>query len=84
MSENEYIIVVCPHCDQRILIYKNEINCSIFRHAIQKSNGQQINPHATKIECDFLLERDLIYGCGRPFRITYNNDNYVAEICDYI
>ena len=75
-----YLIIQCPHCNELIQIFKNEINCSIFRHGVLKSNMQQINPHLNKIECDNLYNNNLIYGCGKPFKIV--NDK--AEICDYI
>jgi hypothetical protein len=72
------MIVKCPHCKNSILI--SELNCKIFRHAILKSNYEQINPHSTKIECDFLIENNLIYGCGKPFKI----ENDKALICEYL
>lgn len=80
----EYINIKCPHCDSYILIYKNEINCGIFRHGIYKNTGMQINPHAEKTECDNLYNNNLIYGCGKPFRINKSNDIHNVEICDYI
>jgi hypothetical protein len=79
-----YIVVECPHCQNQIQIFRNEINCAIFRHGILKSNGVQIGPHTSKVECDTLVLNNLIYGCGRPFRLVSNNNVYTAEICDYI
>lgn len=77
------IFVTCPHCSDFILI--EQINCAIFRHAILKSNGQQINPHETEENCNYLIKNDLIFGCGKPFRIITNDINmYIAIICDYI
>jgi hypothetical protein len=71
-------IINCPHCHEYIEIV--EINCSIFRHGVYKTNYQQINPHLPKAECDRLQQNDLIFGCGKPFIIRENK----AEICDYI
>ena len=77
------IIVQCPHCDDFISIL--ELNCQIFRHAVLISNGEQINPHASKKECDSLIERRLVYGCAKPFRIVkMNNGAFVTEPCNYI
>jgi hypothetical protein len=76
------IEVQCPHCNGTIII--EELNCKIFRHAILKENGNQINPHAPKEECENYIEKDLIYGCGKPFNVVFKDDKYVAEICDYI
>jgi len=77
----------CPHCDSIVIVNFNEVNCQIFRHAVLKENGNQINPHASKQECDDLIQNNLIYGCGKPFRIYKDNNslnwNYV-DICDYI
>ncbi len=74
-------IVVCPNCQELVLI--QEINCSIFRHGAYK-NGQQINPHATKEECDMLVEKGLIDGCGYPFRLVKIEDHYAAVKSDYV
>jgi len=77
------IIVECPHCKIPVLIEK--LNCRIFRHGTMKSNGQQIDPHSIKELCDFYIEKDMIYGCGKPFQIIRNQSNeLVAIICDYI
>jgi hypothetical protein len=73
------LIVTCPHCNIPIII--DELNCKIFRHGVFKNTNQQINPHASKIECDDYITNDLIYGCGKPFKIIDNNN---VEICDYI
>lgn len=70
--------VICPHCKEYAII--EQINCTIFRHAVYKNNLQPINPHAPKEECDRLLANDEIYGCAKPFKY----DGKTVEICDYI
>lgn len=75
-------IIKCPHCDEFIIIEK--INCGIFRHGILKKNGKQIDPHASKEECDYYIRENKIYGCGKPFRIIFNGSEFNSEICDYI
>jgi len=80
MSEVYYFD--CPHCGDKIQIAEQDFNCRIFRHAVFKSNGQQINPHAPQTECERLSKSDLIWGCGRPFRIV--GPAYKVEKCDYI
>ena len=77
----DFIIVSCPHCNQHIMIYFKEFNCKIFRHGIFKDSHQQIDPHLSKIECDNLVRNNLIYGCGKPFRLK---DDLSTEICGYI
>ena len=76
------IIVSCPHCNNYVLI--EQLNCKIFRHAILKSNNTQINPHTIKEECEYYIKNDLIYGCGKPFIIVENNNEFKTEICEYI
>jgi hypothetical protein len=80
----DYITFQCLHCGLQIVIYKHEINCGIFRHGVMKDSGMQIGPHSSKAECDYLVDNNLIYGCGKPFRIIINNNEYKAEICEYI
>ena len=72
-------IINCPHCNQSIII--EQLNCRIFRCGIYKNNFKQIHPHLNKELCDELSSNNLIYGCGKPFRIDENNN---PLICDYI
>lgn len=74
--------IKCPHCNEYVII--EQINCSIFRHGVIKTNLQQINPHLPKIECDKLKELDLIYGCGKPFKVVIENNEWKGIECDYI
>lgn len=46
-----------------------KINCGIFRHAIYKNNFSDVNPHASKIECDNWILTNSVYGCAKPFKI---------------
>lgn len=71
-------IVDCPHCNEPVII--QEVNCAIFRHGIFKTNYEQIPPHSTKDQCDEWIEKNMIYGCGKPFKIINNT----AVKCDYI
>ena len=82
ISEKFNLIISCPHCSDPILI--DQLNCKIFRHAVLKNNGKQINPHASKLECDNYITNNLIYGCGKPFIIIESENEYKVEICDYI
>ena len=82
--ENDYIIIECPHCKQNILVYKKEFNCKIFRHGVYKKNLKQIDPHLPKKECDRLKKNDLIYGCGKPYKLVEENGLYSTIVCDYI
>ena len=74
----------CPHCKEHILVNTNEINCGIFRHGVFKHTNEQINPHETKENCDKFIQKNLIYGCAKPFQIIKNNDKYEILICEYI
>jgi len=75
-------IIQCPHC--KTPIYIAEINCGIFRHGVFKDSGEQIPPHSLKSECDRYVSENLIYGCGKPFRINVLQDIFVVEICEYV
>ncbi len=77
------IIIICPHCEDNILIMEKEINCAIFRHGVYKKTLKQINPHEKKEECDRLVNENLIYGCGKPFKLI-KEEEYKAIVCDYI
>jgi hypothetical protein len=79
---NDESIVKCPHCNELIIIEK--INCAIFRHGILKTNGKQICPHSSREMCEYYLSNNLIYGCGKPFKIIDKNGILEAEICEYI
>lgn len=79
---NNIYIFDCPHCNIKIEVKKNQINCCIFRCGIYKNNYKQISQHLKKEECDRLKENNLIYGCGKPFK--YNKQKQEIEICDYI
>jgi|TARA_B110000467_G_C17858469_1_gene233561 hypothetical protein len=81
--EKSYILN-CPHCKEFVQIFKKDIKCAIFRHGIYKQNMKQMNPHAKKKVCDELKRRDLIYGCGKPFKLIFENDEVNTVICDYI
>jgi hypothetical protein len=77
------IILTCPHCNDYILIEK--LNCKIFRHGVFISSNKQIDPHSSKELCNFLTKENLIYGCGKPFKVIEMNDgSWNTEICDYI
>jgi len=83
--DNEYLIFKCPHCDEIIQVYINELNCCIFRHATLCCNLEQVNPHLAKQHCDSLVDTKQVYGCCKPFRIIKLVDNsYIVEKCDYI
>jgi len=77
-------ILQCPHCCDYVIIEK--LNCAIFRHGIIKKNNQQIDPHSPKELCDYFSKNNLIYGCGKPFKVIFNcvNNIWCTEICDYI
>ena len=74
--------IICPHCEEPVLIEK--LNCCIFRHGIIKKSLKQMNPHASKEECDHLFSQGLIYGCGKPFKIIKVNNTFISEKCEYI
>jgi hypothetical protein len=76
-------IITCPNCNDILII--SELNCCIFRHGIYKKTNEQINQHLSKEKCDILIEKDLIYGCGKPFqKIIQDDGTWIVQKCDYI
>ena len=84
IDRDTYIVFDCPHCGELTLVYKKEINCQIFRHAIYKNSYNQVNPHLNKKLCEYLSRNGLIYGCSKPFKIIISGNSYKVEKCDYI
>lgn len=81
-TNQTFYLFACPHCGGAVQVLENEVNCTIFRHAVLKANGQQISPHTPKAECDRLDSERLVEGCAKPFRL--NVPCMRVEICDYI
>lgn len=87
VPEDKTYVFECPHCDGMVQVKEKQVQCQIFRHGATKANNKQINPHATQEECERLVEGDLIYGCGKPFRIFKAEGSLTwthADKCDYI
>lgn len=78
------LVLSCPHCDHIFIVAVQDIRCQIFRHAVFKSTGQPIPPHSTKATIDLWKNNGEIWGCGKPFRLFYDKDEWRPEICDYI
>jgi hypothetical protein len=81
--EDNAFIFNCPHCDQITQVLKPEINCCIFRHGVYKNNFEPIDPHMSKEMCESLVEKDVIFGCAKPFRLLPGTPPSI-EKCDYI
>ena len=77
-------IFECKHCKELFTINSKDFNCMILRHGVLKSTMNPINPHSPKNECDDLVSKKLIYGCGKPLQIINNNNQFDVIICDYI
>jgi hypothetical protein len=85
-TTSEYHCLPCPHCEALMMLPIKDLNCKIFRHAIRKSDGANVNPHAPQAECEKWVQAEEIYGCGKPFRFIDAQGDQPArvEICDYI
>lgn len=82
--DNNILLFNCPHCKELIQVNIKDLNCHIFRHAVYKNSGKQINPHSCKEKCDALVKKNLVFGCAKPFRIDKIGENFIVNICDYI
>ena len=78
-DENAYSFE-CPHCCMMCFVKKEDIRCTIFRHAVFKNKMEFVPPHAPKEECDRWVRDGLVYGCGKPFKF----DGKSVTIIDYI
>jgi hypothetical protein len=84
-SRDRAFVFECPHCNNFVQVGEREVNCQIFRHGVLKTTWTQLNPHTSKPECDRLAAENLIYGCGKPFRMFAVAGKWTyAEECDYI
>jgi hypothetical protein len=75
---DEYIIISCPHCNDSVLIYNNELNCRIFRHAVYKQTGEQVT-NILKDNSDFI---GYIILKSKDYNILRNDLNKVANFVD--
>lgn len=77
--------IECPNCNDLVEINSEEFNCKIYRHGIYKENFKQIDPHLPKDICDELFNKNMIYGCGKPFKVIVDDEyNVFIEKCGYI
>ena len=75
-------IINCPNCNEIIIIDK--LNCGIFRHGNFIKNNKPINPHTSEKDCKRFIRKELVYGCGMPFKISLIDDKYIVEKCNFI
>lgn len=77
------IFVDCPHCG--VSVWVTQLNCKIFRCGAYKDTLRPINPHMPKHACERLVNQDMIYGCGKPFKVIKNQEEiFIAIECAYI
>lgn len=84
-QEDMELNVFCPHpdCGGGLIISSKE--CGIIIHAQNKETKQQIDPHASKAECEKLIQEEKIFGCGKPFFVERNtvSGKITTTIRDY-
>jgi hypothetical protein len=85
-NEDDCYLFNCPNCNDFVQVKRNEINCKIFRHGYFKKNYEQIPPHSSKELCDELYNKNLIFGCGKPFIMIEGANGMIEKVekCDYI
>ena len=65
MTESKQdLILACPHCQTPFVVRANEINCGIFRCAVNLSTQQQANPHLTQAQMEKYMQGEGVVGCG--------------------
>ena len=85
IDEDKSYFFICPHCELAIHVDKNQVNCSIFIHGQIKITGEQVNPHSSSEECEYLVKNNLIHGCGKPFKFFRDDEDEIsyADIWKY-
>ena len=83
-SDKKVFRFECPSCEVAIEVLHNQINCKIFRCGIFKYNNTSIPPHSSKKSCEEWLEKNMIFGCGKPIQMITKGGIYYVEKCDYI
>ena len=73
------MFVTCPWCNGQVEIL--QFNCNVFRHGVYKATMQQLDSHASEDICLDAIDRQLLYGCGKPFK--YNETTDQPEKCRY-
>lgn len=85
VPEDKTYVFECPHCNLMIQVSQQQVICKTFRHGVMKDTMKQIPPHTKKDECERLKNADLIYGCGKPFKMFKSHKKYAyVDVCDYI
>ena len=79
-KESDIFYFECPHCKLLCQVPRNEIRCTIFRHAVFKKDMIFVPPPAPKAECDTWLKKKLVWGCAKPFKFN----GRTVEKCGYI
>lgn len=77
--------VLCPTCGGPIEVSKDQVACSIFRHAVFL-DGTPVPPHSSKSQLELYKLHKLMRGCGSPFKLVPTADGVgkMAILCDYV
>ena len=81
--DDDVISFKCPHCKDLTHLFVKDLKCKIFIHAWNKITMKQVNPHTKKKDCEKLIKKNKIIGCGKPFELIICEDGYIAKTCDY-
>ena len=81
--------IPCPHCHVLMELAHTDLNCGIYRHAVWKDGGTQIDPHAPRDVCEQVVREGLVHGCGKPFRAREARSasgevSLRVEVCGYL
>lgn len=75
------MFIVCPYCGDYVEI--NIVRCGKFIHGVNKKTRKPVNPHTSVIDCERFIRKGLIYGCGQPFQLTLEGEQYIASKAPY-
>lgn len=84
-NDAKVYIFDCPNCGFAIQVEFGQLNCREFVHGyyFTKINENiilrdQVNPHLDERSGLDLVSKGLIVGCGRPFRIVQNGEEFTC------
>jgi hypothetical protein len=79
-EKNINIVLECPYCYETIILYEPSLlKMRFFRHGIFKNTGKWINPYISNVVFDRYILNKKIAGCGKFFKIIYEDNNYYAD-----
>ena len=79
--QDGFLLFKCPHCKSSCFVFEDEINCTIFVHAVTMAGQvyQHLKPEQLR---DLRDSKTVIAGCAIQYEIiSLGNGVYKAKVC---